>query len=75
MKYVIRCLELGRECDFVATGETPVEVKRAVWGHVRQDHGRLGLSPGMRAELDRQMDGLLGHQMVNDRPRWRRYRQ
>jgi hypothetical protein len=29
----------------------------------------------MRAELDRQMDGLLGHQMVNDRPRWRRYQQ
>jgi predicted small metal-binding protein len=30
MKYVIRCHELGAECDFVATGETPIEVKRAV---------------------------------------------
>jgi hypothetical protein len=29
----------------------------------------------MRAELDRQMDGLLDGQMAGDRPRWRRYRQ
>ena len=29
MKYVIRCHELGAECDFVATGETLIKVKRA----------------------------------------------
>jgi predicted small metal-binding protein len=63
MRYVIACRELGGECDFVATGATPTEVKRAVWGHVRQDHGGVGLTPGMRVELDRQMDGLLGEQM------------
>lgn len=65
MTFIIACRELGGDCDFVATGISPTEVKRAVWVHVRQDHGALsvGLTPGMRAELDRQMDGILDGQM------------
>ena len=61
MPYVIACRELGGDCDFVATGTTPVDVKRAVWGHVQRDHGEVTprLTPGMRAELDRQMDRIL----------------
>jgi predicted small metal-binding protein len=75
MRYAITCLELGGECDFVATGSTPIEVKRALWGHFRDRHGDLPLTAGMRAELEQQMDGLLETQMVLDRPRWKRYRQ
>jgi hypothetical protein len=52
---------------------TPQDINER--GDVAGFSNPLGLTPGMRAELDRQMDGLLGHQMVNDRPRWRRYQQ
>ncbi len=64
MTYTLACRDLGADCDFVANGNSPVEVKRAVWGHVQRDHQPVAasLTPGMRAELDRQMDGLLhGH--------------
>ena len=61
MAYLIACRELGGECEFVASGPTPTDVKRAVWGHVQRDHGQLtsSLTPGMRAELERQMDRIL----------------
>jgi predicted small metal-binding protein len=62
MTYTLACRDLGAHCDFVAKGASPVEVKRAVWGHLQRDHQPVAasLTPGMRAELDRQMDGLLG---------------
>lgn len=61
MTYTLACRDLGGDCDFVAKGTSPVEVKRAVWGHVQRDHQPVAqsLTPGMRAELDRHMDGLL----------------
>jgi predicted small metal-binding protein len=76
VRYAITCLDLGGfECEFVATGRTPIDVKRAVWAHFRDRHGDVWLTAGMRAELEQQMDGLLESQLVSDRPRWRRYRQ
>ncbi|HET7038508.1 MAG TPA: DUF1059 domain-containing protein [Gemmatimonadales bacterium] len=75
MRYSLTCLDVGGECDFVATGESPTDAKRRLWGHLRDRHGDLSLTAGMRAELDQQMDGLLEHQMMADRPRWRKYRQ
>lgn len=63
MSYVLACRELGGDCDFVAAGATPTQVKRAVWRHVREDHADPVLTPGMRVELDRRMDGLLSLQM------------
>lgn len=75
VRYAINCLDIGGECDFVATGDSPTHVKRALWGHLRDRHGDLTLTAGMRAELEQQMDGLLDMQMAGDRPRWRRYRQ
>ena len=75
VRYAIKCLDVGGECDFVATGHTPILVKRSLWGHLRDRHGDLALTAGMRAELEREMDGLLEAQMAGDRPRWRRYRQ
>jgi predicted small metal-binding protein len=65
MTYSITCRELGADCDFVATGPTPREVKRALWGHVGRDHAQVAssLTPGMRAELEGHMDGILDGQM------------
>jgi predicted small metal-binding protein len=64
MTHTIACREVGGDCEFVATGVTPTEVKRAFWGHLLRDHGHLtaSLTPGMRVELERRMDGILdGH--------------
>jgi predicted small metal-binding protein len=65
MTYSISCRELGADCDFVATGPTPRECKRAAWGHVGRDHAQVAssLTPGMRAELEGHMDGILDGQM------------
>jgi predicted small metal-binding protein len=65
MGYSITCRELGGDCEFVASGATPREVKQAVWGHVLRDHGPIAasLTPGMRAELEGHMDVLLDGQM------------
>ena len=75
VRYAIACHDLVGECEYVATGGTLVEVKRALWAHFRDRHPNLPLTAGLRAELEHQMDGLLEAQMVMDRPRWKRYRQ
>ena len=60
-QYSIACRELGGECDFVARAATPTDAKRGFWRHLQQDHTAITskLTPGMRVELERQMDGLL----------------
>lgn len=66
MGLTLTCRDLGGDCDFVATGASPTEVKRAMWGHAHRAHpdAIAGLTAGMRAELERTMDEILASRSV-----------
>ena len=42
MPYLIRCLDIDGDCDFVAYGDTPDEVLLRISTHLRHVHQILG---------------------------------
>jgi predicted small metal-binding protein len=55
------CRELGGDCDYVAEGQTPEEVKRALLTHVTHAHGErvARMSTDERDALDVRIDQVL----------------
>ena len=45
MAKVLKCREVGMDCDFVAHGETEDDVFSQAALHAQKDHGIIDLSP------------------------------
>ena len=57
----LACRDIGGECDFVASGETADEVKRAMYDHAGQTHPELlaNMDEQEKEELEELMDKML----------------
>jgi len=57
----LSCRDLGGDCDFVAAGKEPEEVKKTMLAHMRQSHGERSsrMSPDERDALDVRIDQVL----------------
>lgn len=55
------CRELGGDCNFVAEGASPDEVKRELLAHMKQAHGErtTRMSDDERDALDVRIDQVL----------------
>ena len=55
------CRDMGRDCDFVATGETEEQVRRLLYVHAARAHPEMEetLTPEQAQELDRQIKARL----------------
>jgi predicted small metal-binding protein len=51
MSKVIRCRDVGVDCDFVARGETDIEVLRKCAEHARSEHGMEKIPPELAAKV------------------------
>jgi len=51
MSKVIKCRDVGVDCDFVARGETVQEVMKKCEEHARSKHGMQELSAAMTAKV------------------------
>jgi predicted small metal-binding protein len=48
MSKVMKCREVGLDCDFVAKGESEDEIMAK---HAKEDHGMTGISPEVAARI------------------------
>jgi len=51
MSKVIRCRDVGVDCDFVARGETDIEVLRKCAEHARSEHGMEKIPPELAVKV------------------------
>ena len=51
MAKVLRCRDVGADCDFVAQGATEEEVLQKAAEHARKDHGFEGIPPELVAKV------------------------
>jgi predicted small metal-binding protein len=51
MSKVIKCRDVGVDCDFVARGETVQEVLKKCEEHARSEHGMEKLSADLTAKV------------------------
>ena len=51
MSKVVRCRDVGVDCDFEARGETDVEVLRKCAEHARSEHGMDKIPPELAAKV------------------------
>jgi predicted small metal-binding protein len=51
MSKVLRCREVGLDCDFEARGETQQEVLSKAAEHARKDHGLTEIPPELMAKV------------------------
>jgi predicted small metal-binding protein len=51
MAKVMKCREVGLDCDFVATGENEGEIMAKVAKHAKEDHGMTDISPEVVAKV------------------------
>ena len=51
MSKVLRCREVGMDCDFEAKGETQQEVLTKAAEHARKDHGLTEIPPDLMAKV------------------------
>ena len=56
--FTFACKDTGVDCDFVATGETPAEVKEKAFAHAGVVHADLmkSMTEEQLADLARQVD-------------------
>ncbi|MBV8864707.1 MAG: DUF1059 domain-containing protein [Acidobacteriaceae bacterium] len=47
MSKVLKCREVGMDCDFVARGETEQEVMTKAAEHAKKDHGMTNIPADM----------------------------
>ena len=59
--YKYACRDLGVDCDFSTTAETPEEVKKATFAHANVVHkGMLeSMTPEQLAELEKAVEGAI----------------
>lgn len=55
MAKVIRCRDVGVDCDFEARGESTEEVMRKCAEHARTDHGMNEIPPELAAKVEAAM--------------------
>lgn len=51
MSKVLKCRDVGVDCDFVARGESEQEVLKQTAEHAKQDHGMDGIPPELMAKV------------------------
>ena len=51
MTKLLRCREVGMNCDFVAHGENEEQVMSKAVEHARKDHGMDNISPEVAAKV------------------------
>lgn len=51
MSKLVRCREVGVDCDFEARGETQDEVMQKCADHARTEHGMQEIPPEMAAKV------------------------
>ena len=51
MSKIVSCRDVGMDCDFVARGETDVEVLRQCVEHARSEHGMDQIPPELAAKV------------------------
>lgn len=51
MSKVMKCREVGMDCDFEARGETQQEVLTKTAEHAKKDHGLEEISPELMAKV------------------------
>lgn len=51
MSKVLKCREVGLDCDFVATGNNEGEIMAKVAKHAKEDHGMHEISPDVAAKV------------------------
>ena len=59
--YKYACRDLGVDCDFSTTAETPEEVKKAVFAHGNVVHKEMlgSMTPEQLAELEKAVEGAI----------------
>ncbi len=59
--YKYACRDLGVDCDFSTTAESPEEVKKAVFVHADVVHKEMleSMTPVQRAELEKSVEGAI----------------
>lgn len=59
--YKYACKDLGVDCDFSTTAETPEEVKKAVFAHADEVHGDMmqSMTQEQLADLQKAVDGAI----------------
>ena len=55
------CRDLGVDCDFSTTAETPEEVKKAVFAHADVVHKEMleSMTPKQLADLEKGVEGAI----------------
>ncbi len=58
------CRDLGGDCDFVATGETPEQVKKALFDHAAKEHKEIleKMTLQDKIKITAKMDSMLNKQ-------------
>lgn len=51
MEKVMRCRDVGMDCDFQAKGQTDEEILQKAAEHARKDHGINEISPDLAAKV------------------------
>jgi len=51
MAKVLRCRDVGVDCDFVARGSTTAEVMEKAKDHACSDHGFVGIPPELAEKV------------------------
>jgi predicted small metal-binding protein len=51
MTKVLKCRDVGVDCDFVARGQTVEEVLKKAKEHACSDHGFAGIPPELTAKV------------------------
>ena len=59
--FSLSCRDMGRDCDFVASGETEEQVRKLLYVHAARAHPEMEetLTPEQAQELDRQIKARL----------------
>jgi predicted small metal-binding protein len=59
--YKYACRDLGVDCDFSTTAETPEEVKKATFAHANVVHKEMlgSMTPEQLAELEKAVEGAI----------------
>lgn len=57
----LSCKDLGKDCEFVAEGDSPRKVKNKIFEHMRDEHPEMiaGMTDEQRRELERAMDAAV----------------
>jgi len=59
--YKYACRDIGADCDFSITGETPEKVKKAAFAHGNVVHKEMleSMTPDQLADLEKAVDGAI----------------